>query len=956
MKVHNKITFVMLAFVLMIVWQYPLATKAATTSNNGQSCSLDRGIDYIFVMNDSEAMRKIDIASNITSNETYITEAMRYTKTFSTSTRVGIIGFNDKVTKQTTLTENRYTTDQALKDLEKSTANGGNDLSVGIDAALKQFAKNSGNNEKHLIIMTTGFSINNAKSLELARAAYEQDVTIHVFGFGSGIDVDGMMLEKIARATGGSYYSPAREVDLRKYLNGLRSTVTGFTGKTVGSDWTLKNNETFPEGLLIQDNVRVDLNGYTLTVGGDLILQPCAQLRAANRGVITAKSVEQKRGATIALNNSQLNVEETYTQNGPLRVNGDFGDTSVAEVNVRDYVQQLRGTLELAGQQLVVSNNFDQEGLVQLDGGKATVKGNVTQKGFFNVHKGQLYVEGNLTINGDELRDPAFTKNRSLNVGGGLVQVGSQASMDVTRSKGNIYQTSGQLFVNYGTVRVFGDYTISDGWLTMIKGSMDTTTPDYSENDGDYVHVYADFTMSSPRNHAGRKYTHLMNPANDEAHLTDGVLQVDGNFKQLGNIESHQSMSDFAQNYTQPYSSLNFVASGRHKVLLTNKGIISAEGAKFTFQNLEVMGKKTDYTIQGQVKWNNLIERTVSSNNKLHSLAINNKAVVGFNPNTAYYPKHVVPAGNFTELAVEAVPQDKNAKVQVFNHAVVGNQAQVLIVVTAPNGDKMEYRVNVTVGSGTDGRVESITLDRKELSFMEVGGSFTPAKASIGYTIYPNDAANQEVIWTSTDPTVAEVHGGIVTPKKPGVTTIIAKTVDGNHMATVNVRVLEEYNLLQGIKTLADLVSNEERYNNILALYDPTRIGITVPGRYIQNVSFSNSSSGFLMSGKVTTNPDVKRLEVRVNDTITNVSNPTGSTNWTFSRAGLTISDYIEIIAYNAANDELERIGTHYPVGFAPNPTVPYGYYSLQQLLDDITLLDFILENYSPEQLIFTVK
>lgn len=958
MKVHTKITFLFIAFLFMLVWQKPLVTQAATTYySSNQACSLDGGTDFIFVINDSDAMREIDIGSNVNSKETYLSEAMRYTNTLDESTRVGIIGFNDKVTKQINLTQNRYTTDQAFTDLGKSTETGGNDLSLGIEAALKQFAKDSGNNEKHLIIMTTGFSINNPKSLELARAAYEQDVTIHIFGFGSSVNIDDTMLAKIASATGGSYYHSTREVDVRKYLNELRSTVTGFVGDTISSDWTLTDHVTYPNGLLILDHVRVNLNGYNLTVGGDLILQPCAQLRAANRGVITAETIEQRKGATITLNNSQLNVKQVYTQNGLLRVNGDFGGVNVAEVNVQKYVQQLRGSLELAGQQLQVGGDFEQEGLVQLDGGKATVEGNVTQKGFFHVNKGQLYVKGNLTINGDDLRDAAFTENRSLNVGGGLVQVGSQASMDITRSKGNVYQTSGQLFVNNGTVRIFGDYTISDGWLTMIKGSMDTTTPNYSEDDGDYVHVYRDFTTSSPRNHASRKYTQLTIPKNDEAHLTDGVLRVDGNFKQLGNVEFHKTMSDFSQNYTESYSSLNFAASGRHKVLLTGKGLVSAEGAGFTFQHLELTGKKTDYNMVGsQVKWKNLIERTVSSNNKLYSLAINNKAVAGFSPNTAYYPKHVVPAGNFTELVVEAVPQDKNAKVQVFNQAVVGKQAQVLIVVTAPNGEKMEYTVNVTVGTGTDGRVESITLDRKELTFVQENSMFNPARFTIGYTISPNDAYNQEVIWESMDESVAEVFGGIVTPKNPGVTTIIARTVDGNHMATVNVEVLAQYDLLEGIKTLADLVSSEERYNKIASSYNLDDIGIIVPGQYIREVTFERSSTGYLMSGKIEVDSAVTRLEVSINGVVTNVSKPSGGTIWTFSRAGLSISDYIEVIAYNSAGDELERIGTHYPVGFKPNPTISYGFYSLQYLLDNLNFLDLILANHSAEQLRFTFR
>ena len=105
-------------------------------------------------------------------------------------------------------------------------------------------------------------------------------------------------------------------------------------------------------------------------------------------------------------------------------------------MNVNRYNQQIRGALELKGQSLAVATHFEQEGRVEVGGGAIHVKGNVTQKGFFNIQKGKLFVDGNLIINGETLRDEAFTENRSLNVGGGLVQVGSAESMAVTREKG----------------------------------------------------------------------------------------------------------------------------------------------------------------------------------------------------------------------------------------------------------------------------------------------------------------------------------------------------------------------------------------------------------------------------------------------------------------------------------------------------------------------------------------
>src|SRR5690606_35295042 len=103
------------------------------------------------------------------------------------------------------------------------------------------------------------------------------------------------------------------------------------------------------------------------------------------------------------------------------------------------------------------------------------------QKGYLNVQEGKLQVNGNLTINGGPLVNGSLTDNKSLNVGGGFVQVGFD---DGIGSTGNVKQLSGQLYVNHGTVEIFGDYTITDGWLTMVNGSMDTLPAGYSPGDG----------------------------------------------------------------------------------------------------------------------------------------------------------------------------------------------------------------------------------------------------------------------------------------------------------------------------------------------------------------------------------------------------------------------------------------------------------------------------------------
>ena len=86
--------------------------------------------------------------------------------------------------------------------------------------------------------------------------------------------------------------------------------------------------------------MKLDLNGYDLKVTGDLKLLSCSELRAVS-GEITAGSVNQEAGSTINLNNSQLNVTRWFTQDGLLRVNGEYGkDLEEVVVGRRLYTEK----------------------------------------------------------------------------------------------------------------------------------------------------------------------------------------------------------------------------------------------------------------------------------------------------------------------------------------------------------------------------------------------------------------------------------------------------------------------------------------------------------------------------------------------------------------------------------------------------------------------------------------
>lgn len=66
---------------------------------------------------------------------------------------------------------------------------------------------------------------------------------------------------------------------------------------------------------------------------------------------------------------------------------------------------------------------------------------------------------------------------------------------------------------------------------------------------------------------------------------------------------------------------------------------------------------------------------------------------------------------------------------------------------------------------------------------LQEGGS----AVMLSYYFVPENPTNKRVTWSSSNPTVAEVYNGMVTPKSPGRTTIIVVSEDGGKMDTCEV-------------------------------------------------------------------------------------------------------------------------------------------------------------------------
>src|SRR5690606_33974710 len=98
-----------------------------------------------------------------------------------------------------------------------------NDLSKGLEKAVDQLTNNSTSNDKIIVIMTVGDSINNEVSKKLAADAYEADIMIHAITFGDLGTVDEPLLKEISTLTGGKHTHSPNAAFLKDVLSKLSS-------------------------------------------------------------------------------------------------------------------------------------------------------------------------------------------------------------------------------------------------------------------------------------------------------------------------------------------------------------------------------------------------------------------------------------------------------------------------------------------------------------------------------------------------------------------------------------------------------------------------------------------------------------------------------------------------------------------------------------------------------------
>lgn len=151
--------------------------------------------------------------------------------------------------------------------------------------------------------------------------------------------------------------------------------------------------------------------------------------------------------------------------------------------------------------------------------------------------------------------------------------------------------------------------------------------------------------------------------------------------------------------------------------------------------------------------------------------------------------------GTTQQLKAKVSPDDKVGQVvwSSSNESVLTVDANGLVTAVGDGTASITATVD-----GVCATTDAITVTTPVVKVSGVKLSAANLKLAVGgepstltATVEPDNATNKNVSWSSSDPTVATVVAGVVTPVKAGAATITVTTEDGGHSAACKVTVIQ---------------------------------------------------------------------------------------------------------------------------------------------------------------------
>ena len=422
-----------------------------------------------------------------------------------------------------------------------------------------------------------------------------------------------------------------------------------YGSTTVDESWTLTSNREIYGDLNFKSGA-INLNGYTLTVFGNLIQS--GGVMYINNGtlnvggdyriqtILSNGDVADSSGYLQITNNADLiNIKGDFiTQSsksdnynilnaGTMKISGNFYQYDGSSYNFNasgshmvifegdyEHIIHLDSTdsgfhkVKTSEKSSVVFDNGINnltlyndltingdtiiKGTLNLNGYTLTVNGNLNTNNYTHIKKGHLIVNGDLKSNDSYF----YCNGGTVDVKGSLLQNSSiSLAGGIINISGNLIQVNGGMSLGGGTLNVGGDYRIqtilSNGDVADSSGYLQIT------NNADLINIKGDFITQSSK-------------SDNYNILNAGTMKISGNF------------------YQYDGNSYNFNASGTHLVVLNGSDtqLVHFDSKSSHFNYLELTkDKTTGYVFDPYNCWNKLITKEYVNSVKIYSQSTNVK-------------------------------------------------------------------------------------------------------------------------------------------------------------------------------------------------------------------------------------------------------------------------------------------------------------------------------------------
>ena len=392
-----------------------------------------------------------------------------------------------------------------------------------------------------------------------------------------------------------TYYVEAYNNENELVGTSNKVAVKVLESKTVSSNYTLDEDMEMGD-LVIRNSATLNLNGHTLTVYGSISMESYSYLKISKGYLKCYGSFQIDRYGYLYMTNANdyiwingnVNWNSYYCGEsclyaGTIEIKGNFTHTltNYSFTSKDDFCVILSGTRPQSVSfgnltsyfNILELNNYSNEGVT-----------------FQGVIQAKKVIRNGCNVNCGEIKGKyGWTLEEDEEIAGDLVLLTDTLDLNghTLTINGDFIQTGGEVFVNNGKLIVEGDYRIQ----TKVEKDAEIS---YTPSSGylrmnsaeDYVRVEGNF------------YTYAL--YSNAEYLTDGVLELKGNFEQTSKNETN-----------------NFTASGNHTVLLSgNKkqeiNFANVGSDHSYFANLEITNKSeegvvfgsNDVMVKGQVNDN----------------------------------------------------------------------------------------------------------------------------------------------------------------------------------------------------------------------------------------------------------------------------------------------------------------------------------------------------------------